>query len=207
MVSDFTPFFREIGVVMDFLANSSSLQLRHKLVFNDTLYKILTAKTEVDSRKNSSFGHRSGILIKMVVGFVWALLAIIILFGPLLPFTSIFNKSEPQYIKDAQMQVVFADSTGKDIGRLFETQTNIQTHEESIITPYYLTFLNKKANTIRTYDKNEFELMRMSKQSETRSTLEDRFFSLLETSTQDDIYKVIIRGSVIFRLQIQVGLC
>ena len=64
--------------------------------------------------------------------------------------------------------------------------------------------MKKKASTSRTYNKDEFELMRMSKQSETRSTLEDRFFSLLETSTHEDIYKVIIGGSLIFRLQIQV---
>lgn len=202
-LSDFTPFFREIGVVMDFLANKSSLQLRHKLRFNDVLYNIKDAKKQEIIRKQTSFGRMEPSFIKFVVGLVWFFLTVIILFGPLLPFTSIFNANKPIYIKDASMQVLFLDESGKSIGRLFETQTNVQTHDPSVITPLYHEYLSHRtSNSVDIQSMEVFELLTMSKQSETRSTLEDKFFSVLAEGNKEKIYNIISKGSLMFRLNV-----
>jgi hypothetical protein len=199
-VSDLVPFYREMGVLMDFIANKSSLQLRHKLTFNDALYNIRTAKIEEITRTETSYGKHPGIIEKLVVGLVWSLLTLVIVFGPLLPFTSMFNENEPVYIKDASMQVNFADQTGKEIGRLFETQTNVQYHDADTISPYFSQFMQMKENSKVTYLPKTFELLTMSKKSETRSTIEDRFFYELSNGSFEDVYKIIRQGSLVFRL-------
>ena len=202
-VSDLTPFFREIGVVMDFLANKSSLQLRHKLRFNDITYNIRTAKKQEQVRNNTSFGKPPVTFMKFIVGLIWFFLLVIILFGPLLPFTSIFNNNSPLFIKDASMQVHFADETKRTIGRIFETQTNSQNHDPEIQKREYNELVNQKFGApIEKYNPETFEILTMNKQSETRPNLEDKFFSVLSTNSQEAIYNIIIKGSLVFKLTV-----
>lgn len=202
-VSDLTPFFREIGVVMDFLANKSSLQLRHKLRFNDIMYNIRTAKKQEEVRNNTTFGKPPVTFMKFIVGLIWFFLLVIILFGPLLPFTSIFNNNRPLFIKDASMQVHFADETKRTIGRIFETQTNIQNHDPAIQKDEYSTLVNQKYGApIEKYNPETFEILTMNKQSETRPNLEDKFFSVLSSNSQEAIYNIIIKGSLVFKLTV-----
>lgn len=159
LVSNYTPFFREVGVLMDFLANKSSLQLRHKLTFNDVHYNIMTAKSEESTRTLNSFGKKPAVVMKYVIAFVWLILASIILFGPLLPFSSIFNKQEAVYIRDASMQVLFSDATGHSIGKLFETQTNIQTHLKEDTDQYYEEFNKFSSGQNEVFDQKLFEVL------------------------------------------------
>ena len=202
-VSDITPFFREIGVVMDFLANKSSLQLRHKLRFNDITYNIRTAKKQEQTRNNTSFGKPPEIIMKLIVGLIWFFLIVIIIFGPLLPFTSIFNNNSPLFIKDASMQVHFADETKRTIGRIFETQTNSQNHNPGIQKDEYSKLVDMKHGApIEKYNPETFEILTMNKQSETRPNLEDKFFSELSKNSHESIYNIISKGSLVFKLTV-----
>lgn len=187
---------------MDFVANQSSLQLRHKLTFNDILYNIRTAKVEEIDRNGTSFGTIPAKIIKVALGVGWCLLAVVILFGPLLPFTNIFNQNTPVLIQDASMHVTFGDQSGKEIGRLFETQCNIQHMEESVVGPLFDDLQKAKADSIRQYTKQSLIQLVLSKSSETRPTIEDRFFSEIGLAKRQDIYNMVLQGSLIFRLSI-----
>lgn len=206
-ITDLIPFYREVGVIMDFLANRSALQLTHKLTYNDALYNIKSAQIEEITRKESSFGTKPGIVQKIMVGLIWLLLASLIIFGPLLPFTSLFNGNDPVFIKDASMSVMFADETGQEIGRIFETQTNIQTYDSKVIAPYYEEFNKAFSNTRFTFSENTFQLLTMSKLSETRPSLQDRFFALLSNpnANQSTIFNIVSKGSLVFRLNLLVS--
>lgn len=201
-ISDVTPFYRETGVLMDFVANQSSLQLRHKLTFNDILYNIRTAKVEEIDRHGTSFGTIPAKIVKVVLGIGWCLLAVVILFGPLLPFTSIFNQNNPVVIQDASLHVTFGDQTGKEIGRLFETQCNIQSMDEAVTNPVFDELQKAKADSIRQYTQKNLIQLILSKSSETRPTIEDRFFSEIGRAKRQDIYNMVLQGSLIFRLSI-----
>ena len=203
-VYDLIPFYREMGTLMDFLANRSSLQLRHKITINDITHYFWTARKEEVSRIMTGYGYRAGGVVKMSICLVWGILAAIIAFGPLLPFTSMFNFSYPVYIKDASMQVIYRDESGNDIGRIFKTQINIQNHDKNITEPYYKDYQEVRKPNSQALTKNLFELLTLSKASETISTIDDRFLSVRIQSNIDEVTKSIAKGSLVFKLNVQV---
>jgi hypothetical protein len=189
---------------MDFLANKSSLDLRNKLTFNDVMYHFWTARKEEISRVTTGYGYRPGAGIKIGAVIVWGFLATIILFGPLLPFTSLFNLNESVYIKDASMKVFFRDQSGNDIGNVFETQINKQDHSTQRIAPVYQEFQNVKVVGSQAVKQDVFEILTMSKASETRATLDDRFSVERSIGDIERAQKIIVQGSLVFKLKVEV---
>lgn len=203
--SDFTPLFREMGVVMDFQANQSALRLTHKLTYNDVLYNIRNAKAEQKKRNEASFGTYQKPIIKVGVALIWFCLVIVIVFGPLLPFTSWFNENAPVYIKDASFKVSFADHTGREIGLMYQTKSNFQNHTEQKTRPFFNEYIKvKNGMDHEKYSPNMFEILSLSKASDSRATLEDRFFEVKNSKSKQYIYKEILRGSLILTIQVEV---
>jgi hypothetical protein len=205
-ISDVVPFYREIGVIMDFLANKSSLDLRNKLTYNDVMYHFWSARKEEISRITTGFGYRPGIGIKISAVVVWGLLAILILFGPLLPFTSMFNLNEAVYIKDASMRVIFRDHNGNNIGNIFETQINKQDHSFATTATYFKDYQSMKLSGSQTINQNVFEVLTLSKYSETRATIDDRFSVERSSGNFERTQKIISQGSLVFILNIEVSI-
>lgn len=204
-ISDVVPFYREIGVIMDFLANKSSLQLRHKLTFNDVMYHFWTARKEEISRATTGYGYRPGISIKVFALIVWGFLAAVILFGPLLPFASAFNLNETVYIKDASMMVFFRDQSGNNIGTVFETQINKQDSSPERIGPIFKEFQVNRVTSSISINQNTFEILSLSKSSESRATIDDRFSVERSIGDIDRTQKIIVQGSLVFQLKVEVG--
>lgn len=203
-LSDVVPFNREIGVIMDFLANKSSLHLRNKLTFNDVMYHFWTARKEEISRASTGYGYRPGVWIKIFAIFIWGLLAALILFGPLLPFASAFNLNESIYIKDASMKVFFRDQSGNDIGTVFETQINVQDHSPKKALEAFNEYQIHRVSSSVNINQNTFEILSMSKASETRASIDDRFSVERSIGDIDRAQKIIVQGSLVFQLSIEV---
>jgi hypothetical protein len=204
-ISDVVPFYREIGVIMDFLANKSSLNLRNKLTYNDVMYHFWTARKEEISRATTGYGYKPGAGIKISALALWGLMAVIILFGPLLPFTSIFNLSEPVYIKDASMEVYFRDNSGNYIGKVFETQINKQDHSPAKVEQQFKEFQKYKLSTGVSITQKVFEVLSLGKASETRASLDDRFSVERSIGDLERTQKIIAQGSLVFHLNIDVN--
>jgi hypothetical protein len=203
-VTDLIPFYREMGVLMDFLANKSSLQLINKISASDITHYFWTARKEEVNRTYTGYGYRPGAVVKISVCLLWSLITALIVFGPLLPFVSFFNFDNAVYIKDASMQIIFRDSSGNDIGRVFETQINQQNHEPNVTESYFTEYNGVRLQTSQPLKKNLFEKLTLSKASETLSTIDDRFTSARTLERSSKVLKIIATGSLVFNLNVQV---
>lgn len=169
------------------------------------MYHFWTARKEEISRATTGYGYRPGISIKVFALIVWGFLAAVILFGPLLPFASAFNLNETVYIKDASMMVFFRDQSGNNIGTVFETQINKQDSSPERIGPIFKEFQVNRVTSSISINQNTFEILSLSKSSESRATIDDRFSVERSIGDIDRTQKIIVQGSLVFQLKVEVG--
>lgn len=203
-VTDLIPFYREMGVLMDFLANKSSLQLRNKISASDITHYFWTSRIEEVNRTHTGYGYKPGSVVKLSVCLLWSIVTALLVFGPLLPFVSFFNFNNVVYIKDASMQINFRDSSGNNVGRVFETQINQQSHSPNATESYF-----KEYNAVRQLSSQPmkidlFEQLTLSKASETLSTIDDRFTAARSQESAAKVLNIIATGSLVFHLKVQV---
>lgn len=196
------PFGRELGIAMDFLANRSALQFRHRLIYDDISLTLRTSKFNQISRMQNGFGKKTMKIQQIVVGIGWVFLFILMIFGPLIPFALGNNDKKPYEIKNGQILVYAQDKTKMDIGDLFHSKINYKiqntTFREEV--HYKLNNMEKKY-----FEHNQIKLLNLSTRSEYHQNVQDKFFAYRHKNDINGIIEELKGGGIVFELLIEMS--
>ena len=125
-----------------------------------------SAKFRQKSREGQAFGKAPSRIIKtafLVLCFIGILLVVE---GPLLPFSSLFENSEVYEIKSSKVKINFLASGGMKLGTIFESNLMINTRTIDFKNDTQWAYLDK-SEKFRTTNAKYFKRVQISPYSQT----------------------------------------
>lgn len=202
MIKSKIPFGREFGIGMDFLANKSALQFRHRLIYDDISLTLRTSKFNQISRVKNGFGKKKMKVQQIIVGIGWVFLFILMIFGPLIPFALGNNDKRPFGIESGKIGVYVQDKNKMRIGDLFLSKINFKvqntTRKDDVY--YKLNHLEKIY-----FDYEQIKLLNLSTRSEEFQDVQDKFFVYRHKRDVKGILRELKNGGIEFELEVLVN--
>lgn len=123
---NFTPFIREIFVISRFAANKTSLTVMHWLTINDVVFVMQKAKFLQVSKEKQKFGVKQPWLLKIIIGIIITLFFLLVVIGPLLPFSNFFHAQDVHEIIASKVVIGVRSNTNIDLGLLFKSELMLE---------------------------------------------------------------------------------
>lgn len=197
------PFGRELGIAMDFLANRSALQFRHRLIYDDISLTLRSSKFDQISRMKNGYGKKRKKLEQFMVGIGWVILFILMIFGPLIPFAWGINEKKPFEINSGKISVFVEDKMGVNVGNLFYSKINYEVKDNTFRDSLY----NKLSNLEKFYvEKDQIKQLNMSTRSEIFQNIQDKFFTYRHKKDIKGVVNELLNGAIVFRLEVAVSI-
>lgn len=134
MIKTNIPFGRELQIAMDYLSNKSSLQFKHRLIYDDISNTLKDSKFNEIGRLNTNFGRSNMKVQRIVVAICWFFLGIIVLFGPLIPFVFSNKRATPFELQSGNIRVYVSDRKGNKLGDMFRSDINYIVRNRTMAT-------------------------------------------------------------------------
>lgn len=119
---NFTPFIREIFVICNFAANKTSLPMMHWLTINDVIFLMTKAKFTQVSKEKQKFGVKQPWLVKTLISILTIFFFLLVVIGPLVPFSSVFHARDVHEIIGSQVLIGVRSNKNIDLGLLFKSE-------------------------------------------------------------------------------------
>ena len=119
---------------MDYLSNKSSLQFKHRLIYDDITNTLKDAKFNEIGRLANTYGKSNMKVQRIVVAICWFFLGIIVLFGPLIPFVFSNKKATPFELESGNIRVFVSDRKGNKLGDMFRSDINYIVRNTTIVS-------------------------------------------------------------------------
>lgn len=126
---NFTPFIRELYVIVNFAANKTSLTVMHWLTINDVVFVMKNAKFRQVSIEKEKFGVKQPWLLKIIIGIVITLFFLLVVIGPLLPFSTFFQAHDVHEIIGSKVVIGVRSNLNIDLGLLFKSELMLESVE------------------------------------------------------------------------------
>lgn len=98
------PFIFEMKTILDWTIKKTSLSLFQWLKLEDIHAKLYASKMESISRKNREVGQKIDLIIKFFLGVCLLLILLILIFGPMLIFSSLNPGSKLNYVNGGSIE-------------------------------------------------------------------------------------------------------
>jgi hypothetical protein len=162
------PFLREIMVVLSFATNKTALGLTQWFTIEDIKHTMTKAKFLIKNREVEKFGEAMSAGSKLVFKIVIFIVALLVVVGPMLPFSNLIEKSDAYPIIGASVSIDIVTNRGLSLTRLFDSQLMLET---GTIKPFesgmeQWKFINQTELKNRTED-DFVKYVRMSRYSQT----------------------------------------
>lgn len=160
------PFLREIMVVLSFATNQTALGLTQWFAIEDIKHTMTKAKFLVKKRETEKFGEPMSSTMKIIFKFAVIIVALLIVVGPMLPFSSLVLRNDEYPILGASLKI------------------DIVTNENYTLTRLFNSDLMLKSGTI-TDDMTQWAFI---KNTEIKKRTEDKFVKFVRMSRYSQSY-------------------
>lgn len=121
------PFLREIMVVLSFATNKTSLGLTQWFTIEDIKHTMTKAKFMIKGREAEKFGEAMSAVTKLVFRIGIIIIALLVVVGPMLPFSNLIDKTDEYPIVGASVSIDIVTNRGLSLARLFDSQLMLTT--------------------------------------------------------------------------------
>lgn len=159
------PFLREIMVVLSFATNKTALGLTQWFTIEDIKNTMTKAKFLVKNREAEKFGEAMSAVSKTVFKVAIFIVALLVVVGPMLPFSNLIERSDEYPIIGASVSIDILTNRGLSLTRMFNSQLILKTDTIDRNDPQW-KFLEQTDLHNRT-EGNMLKYVRMSRFSQT----------------------------------------
>lgn len=158
------PFLREIMVVLSFATNKTALGLTQWFTIEDIKHTMTKAKFLIKNREHEKFGEAMGTGSKWVFKIAVIIAALLVVTGPMLPFSNLISRNDEYPILGASTKIDIVTNRGLSLTRLFHSDLMLNT---GTITDNHTQwdFLKNTEIKNRT-ESNRLKFVRMSRYSQ-----------------------------------------
>lgn len=164
-VSNFLPYLREIVVVSSFAANKTALNVMHWLTINDVCFMMKKAKFVQVARESQTFGVKQSSLFKTIIAIVNFFILLLVLIGPLVPFSDFLHGSLVHEITNTEITIGVTSNSGIDLGLLFKSELTLASEKLERNAEKWKFLYNTRF--YKSGDPNTIRLITMSSYSQT----------------------------------------
>jgi hypothetical protein len=159
------PFLREIMVVLSFATNHTALGLTQWFSIEDIKHTMTKAKFLIKKRETEKFGEPMSSFMKIIFLVLVFFVALFVMVGPMLPFSSLILKNDEYPILGASVKIDIVTNRGLSLTRLFNSDLMLKSGTITKDMAQW-AFLNKTEIKSRTQEKF-VKFVRMSRYSQT----------------------------------------
>lgn len=99
------PFLQELKVIMDWTFTATTLDLFQWFKIEDIHYNLYCAKLDSQGYKNKPVGLKQSRTMKVVMGWIFLLAILILIFGPMILFSELNPTSKLNNITNARFSI------------------------------------------------------------------------------------------------------